>query len=135
MKKFVIATHRTMAQGIYDTLIFFTGSDYDIRYLSAYLEDNEIDDRLIKEMIACEEDEQLIIFTDLYSGSVTQKFYPYVDQKRIFLISGINLPLILSVVLSSEEKFTSSLIDELIEDAKQQLIQVEPTERNNSEDE
>jgi len=135
MKRFLIATHRSMAEGMYDTIKFFTGEGYDIRYLSAYLNDNEISGKLLDELTKIDETEQLIIFTDISSGSVTQKFYPFIDQEKIFLVSGINLPLILSVVLSTEKEFTGPILDQLVEDAKQQIIQIKPLEKISSDDE
>ena len=124
MRRFLIATHRSMAKGIKDTVDFFTGSAYDIRTLSAYIGSNDIEENELKSLLAKEADDEIVIFTDLASGSVTQKFYPYLENKGIFLISGINLPAVLSIVLCNEDRLTYDLIDQLLDEAKEQLVQV-----------
>ena len=123
MRKFIIATHRTMAEGLFDTIQFFSGIHENIEILSAYINENEICDELIKKMMVKEDSDEIVIFTDISSGSVTQKFYPYLGE-NVYMISGINLPVLLSLVLSSEKKLSVGYIDKLVSEAREQLKQI-----------
>ncbi|WP_265459762.1 PTS sugar transporter subunit IIA [Enterococcus sp. HY326] len=135
MRKFLIATHRSMAEGIKDTVNFFTGSTYDISTLSAYMDNNELRADEINDFIPFSTDDELVVFTDIASGSVTQKFYPYLKQENIFLVSGINLPIVLSIVLATDQKLSYQKIDELIGEAKEQIVQIKLEETVNIDDE
>lgn len=124
-----------MADGIRDTVNFFTGSVCEIRTLSAYMENNEISDDEIAGILAMDPEDEMVIFTDISSGSVTQKLYPHIKSENIFMISGVNLPIILSLVLADQEKLTHEIIDQLIIEAKDQLMQIKIKEDNGSDDE
>lgn len=124
MRKFLIATHRSMAAGMLDTLKFFTGSDKQISILEAYIEDNEISSEELSPFMELADEDELIILTDIASGSVTQKFYPLLRKENVFMVSGINLPLALSLVLSDKKKFETADIDCLVEEAKEQIQQI-----------
>ena len=124
MRKFLIATHRSMSAGMLDTLKFFTGYDKQISILEAYLDDTEIHSDAISQYMEIADEDELIILTDIASGSVTQKFYPLLRKDNVFMVSGINLPLALSLVLSDKKKFEAADIDRLVEEAREQIQQI-----------
>lgn len=124
MRKFLIATHRSMSAGMLDTIKFFTGSNKQISILEAYLEDTEIHSDTISQYMEIADEDELIILTDIASGSVTQKFYPFLRKDNVFMVSGINLPLALSLVLSDKKKFEATDIDCLVEEAREQIQQI-----------
>lgn len=134
MRKYLIATHRKMAEGIVDTLKFFAG-DIEIQALSAYVDDNELKDEKILSYIKLAAEDELVIFTDLEAGSITQKFFPYLKNKNIYMVTGINMPLILSVVLAETETLSHEMLDRLISQAKDQMKQVYFESKNSMEDE
>ncbi|XYG88875.1 hypothetical protein QH637_15660 [Heyndrickxia coagulans] len=88
------------------------------------------------------EENEIIIFTDLYGGSVTQKIIAYASsiKRKVHLISGFNLPVILEVVLSTK-KLTDQLLEEMVADSQKQMKLIElsnlskqETEKDNNED-
>ncbi len=134
MRKYLIATHRKMAEGLVDTLHFFVG-EHNIQTLCAYVDSNELSNETIEHYTRLSDEDELVIFTDIASGSVTQKFYPYLKNENIYMISGVSMPLILSVILAENEKLSTNLLDELIEQAKNQMQQLTYKQHENKEDE
>ena len=97
MFKFVVASHGDLAHGYQSTLEMFLGTGYDITYISAYLPDGpDLEEQIDQVLETVTEETQLIIFTDLFGGSVNQKFIEHTkDMENVFIVAGVNLPTIL----------------------------------------
>ena len=107
MRKIIIASHHKLAKGMADTLEFLSAYP-NVYVLSAYVDDQNIEDQIQKMMSECK-DEEVFIFTDMLGGSVTQKFVPYMNT-NIHLICGMNLPLVLTFALGHVEPYTEQEI-------------------------
>ncbi|NWO01249.1 PTS mannose/fructose/sorbose transporter subunit IIAB [Tetragenococcus halophilus] len=127
MYKFVVAAHGKLAQGYKSTIEMFLGTSLDIDYITTYTEDSlDLEEQITQILASLAENTQLIIFTDLFSGSVNQKFITTLENRpEVFIISGTNLPAILEVmtISMSGEKFTQELIEEKLESARQEIKQ------------
>ena len=97
MKKFLFATHGTLAAGAKSTLELLIGNVADITCLTAYVNpDDNVDEQLKAYFSEVSDEDQVIVCTDLMGGSVNQKIVPYAQKKNVFLIAGFNLPLLLA---------------------------------------
>lgn len=137
MRKFIIATHRTLAKGLADSLDFFSNKGNEIIAINVYVDNNNFPTEKVDSLFKTfTNEDEVIIMTDILSGSVTQRMASYMNDK-VFLIAGINLPLALSLILFPiNEKLTSKAIEQLIEESKQQIVLVNNNQAiNNSEDE
>ncbi|MCH4175874.1 MAG: PTS sugar transporter subunit IIB [Streptococcaceae bacterium] len=128
MKKFLVAGHGKLADGIKATLELFLGENKDFTYISAYTDDvPDLDDALDRFIESISDEDQAIIFTDLYGGSVNQKIVMKTNGKtNFFVIAGMNIPLILetvSIALAGED-YTYHKIQELVNTARLELKQV-----------
>ncbi|MDO4670535.1 MAG: PTS sugar transporter subunit IIB [Aerococcus sp.] len=134
MPRLVIASHGLMAQGIQSTLELFVGSDRPITYMSAYVEGQlDIDQQITEYFQSVEDNDQVIIFTDLFGGSVNQKLLLAANERpNTFLVAGFNLPLLIEVAVSDEE-LTQEQLTALIETSRQSLQQVPLTNGENNE--
>lgn len=105
MKRVAIASHAKLAEGIKSTLELFVGTEFDITYICAYVDDYpSLDEQVASFLSKVKDDDQAIIFTDLYGGSVNQNITLAVkDRKNIFVIAGFNLPLVIETVLAPGE--------------------------------
>ena len=129
MKKFLFATHGTLATGMKSTLELLIGNTADITCLTAYVnpEDNV--------------DEQLKVYfsevsDDLMGGSVNQKVVPYAQKENVFLIAGFNLPLILELAMNEDKVTKEELLDSIEESRKNMmLVQVEIPEGKKEDEE
>jgi len=136
MYKFIVAAHGKLAQGYKSTIEMFLGNSLDIDYITTYTEDSlDLEEQITQILKSLTEDTQLIIFTDLFSGSVNQKFINKLENRPdVFIISGTNLPAILEVmtIAMGGGKFTQALIEEKLESARQEIKQY-PLYESNSE--
>lgn len=101
MNKFLIASHGDLANGIKSTIELFAGKSPSISYISAYTNtNNDLETQLNVFFSTITESDTVIVFTDLYGGSVNQKISEMVTgRKNIYIIAGFNLPVILETVL------------------------------------
>jgi mannose PTS system EIIAB component len=104
MKKFAIATHSKMAQGIQSTLELFAGTDLDITYMSAYVDDlPDIDEQIATFFDGLKDEDQAVIFTDMFGGSVNQKVTIAAEEKEnVFIVAGFNLPVIVEIIYGAD---------------------------------
>ncbi|MCD8069402.1 MAG: PTS sorbitol transporter subunit IIB, partial [Lachnospiraceae bacterium] len=82
MKRYVFATHHSMASGLKDTMEFLTKSEDPIYDVSAYM--NEAGDEDLAAVVAelfsqFDPDDTFVFMTDVLCGSVNQKFFPYMN--------------------------------------------------------
>lgn len=119
MKKIVIASHARMAEGIKSTLELFVGSDLDITYMSAYVEDYPpIEEQIELFFAQLEDDDQALIFTDLFGGSVNQKMMLAAKEKQnVFIIAGFNLALIIELIFAADH-YTPELVDTVVQNSR-----------------
>lgn len=137
MKKFLFATHGTLATGMKSTLELLIGNTADITCLTAYVnpEDN-VDEQLKVYFSEVSDEDQVIICTDLMGGSVNQKVVPYAQKENVFLIAGFNLPLILELAMNEDKVTKEELLDSIEESRKNMmLVQVEIPEGKKEDEE
>lgn len=123
MRKYYLMTHGKMAEGIQATIKMLLGDKKTLDALSAYVDCNDIE--LLSKPIFEDLSKgiEVVVFTDISHGSVNQFFVPYLKYQNFHLITGVNLPLILSIMLLSED--TKLEVDQIlseIEFAKEQII-------------
>jgi fructoselysine and glucoselysine-specific PTS system IIA component len=134
MLRFVFASHHKMAEGLRDTVEFLTQTDEKLYDISAYITDEFSMENAVKELFEnFNREDTVVVMTDILSGSVNQKFYPYLSEK-VHVISGINVPLAVALVLAPEESINDEYIEEAIEEAKSSIVYVNRWETNEDED-
>ena len=134
MKRFVFATHHSMAAGMKDTMEFLTKTDDALYDISAYMgesQDEDLESRVAELFASFDPDDKVVIFTDLMSGSVNQKFFPYMND-HVYLLSGANVPLAMQIMLVGEEDITDAYISECVEEARNQLVFINEWQKENA---
>ena len=126
MRRLLIATHGRFAEGIKETLNFILGQTQAVDVICAYVEPDFDMDRVAKEqMKALSEQDELIVAADLFGGSVANKFSEYISTGNVYVITGMNLPLLIELVGSLEDDIsTEEIIAEAIESAKEGVVNV-----------
>lgn len=131
IKKIIIATHHNMAEGFKDTLNYIAPNTVEVIAISAYVTEEDLTDVIEKTLDRFKEDEQIIVFTDLVGGSVNQEFAKKLNEYNIHLISGINLPLVLSIVLNiGDAELSAEIIRANVNEAKEQIVYVNDSLNN-----
>lgn len=102
-----------------------TGEQENLIALDAYVDGEVIDGKIEEIFAGFPEETEVIVFTDLLSGSVNQKMFPYRLREHTHLITGMNLPIVLFTVLKSSEEYLSSQeMRSLVEEARASLVYV-----------
>lgn len=132
--KLLIASHGTFAEGIKSALKIIVGNVDDIATINAYV--NECD--LKKELDAYFEanaEEEIIVCTDLFGGSVNQAIIQKLKEKDFALVTGVNFPMLLELSLAmANGNPDKAKIRELIASSKEQLMLVNDALVANTED-
>ncbi|EBS4548395.1 PTS sugar transporter subunit IIA [Salmonella enterica subsp. enterica serovar Newport] len=120
MRKFLFASHGRFADGIKDSLEMVVGKNEAISTLCAYTEDVPDLKASVQQFFSTlTSHDELIVITDISRGSVNNEFISYLQDQRLHLISGLNLPLLISLILESPEiSNTEELVRTAIREAK-----------------
>ncbi|WP_252222090.1 MULTISPECIES: PTS sugar transporter subunit IIA [unclassified Clostridium] len=124
-KKYLIATHGELAKGIQSSLNILAGIGKDIEVINAYITDEDYTPKIVNFIESIGNNEQGVIFTDLFGGSVNQKTVTEVlnsKKDNIFIISNANLAIVLSMMFSVEETFSEEYIKKSIEESQITLV-------------
>ena len=126
-KKLLIAPHSVFADGIKNAMELVTGEQNSVSTLCAYTNDMTEVETPIKEIIdALCDDEELIVTTDIFGGSVNNEFMKYLSKSNIYLIAGVNLPLLFELIMNLESENTVQMIETAVKNARKQLQYCNP---------
>lgn len=117
--KLLLISHGDFAAGITSTLRNFFGADNV--YSACVTQERGTADLLEKAQAYLDEwgAEQVVICSDLKGGSANQAALPFLGRENTFLISGMNLSLLLQLAMESE--VTEEGIREMIAAAKEDM--------------
>jgi mannose/fructose-specific phosphotransferase system component IIA len=125
MRKYLLATHGTFSSGIKTSLDLIIGEMEHVFIINAYADGNRsIEDELHTVLTHVQPEDELIIFTDLIGGSVTNQVLRYALRENTHVVSGMNLPLLIDVMLAPAETPVEEVIETAINNAKGQLVYV-----------
>lgn len=135
MRKVIIASHGQLSSGLKDALKLIVGElandieTYSLE-LGAYAQDfaNEY-----REKIENEKDTEFIFFTDLFGASVCSAMSSLSMYENVRVFAGMNLNLILELLLSYPERLTDEDIKQLVENAKNGIMEVVLTEEEDED--
>lgn len=123
MSKIIIASHHKLAEGLKNTLEYILPNSIEIIPITAYVDDKSIEDLVSRVFDKIGEEEQIIAFTDIMGGSVNQEFAKRIGKENYYLITGVNLPLLLNITLLLQNgKIDEVDIRNAIEESKNQMI-------------
>jgi fructoselysine and glucoselysine-specific PTS system IIA component len=103
--KILIATHGILADGMYESLKMIVGEPRNIQRLNVYVDDQVNYSELIRAIVAGHDytKANLLVITDLFGGSVNNEFLKHVADYPFYLVSGLNLGLLLELVTADKE--------------------------------
>lgn len=119
MKNILIATHGNLSKEFIETAKLIAGEDIQIEYFcmtkgkSSVQAESEIKSILDSK----DKNENVIVLTDVLGGSVANLFTVLLEQYNFHLITGVNLPMVLTTLLSSDEN-SEDFINEIIKEAR-----------------
>lgn len=136
MRKYIIATHGYMAYGINTTLNMLIGEQENLTVINAYTDECKDPLPEFEKIIEENPDDDIVIMTDLFGGSVNNNAMQMIKSERVHVVTGINLAVVISIVMSDSNTSTKQVIEEAIVGAKDMLIYCnELVTNSNDEDE
>lgn len=102
MRHFIIATHGTFAEGIYESIKIIIGPQENIHIINAFVDSNDIESIVQETISYIPEEAEIIVCTDIFGGSVNNEFMKYMEKPNFYLVTGINLPFLMQMFLSTE---------------------------------
>ncbi|MCK1986040.1 MULTISPECIES: PTS sugar transporter subunit IIA [unclassified Peribacillus] len=119
MKKLLLASHGYLAQGILNSVHIIMGDVEHVDTLCAYVDkNNDIDELVDQKLKQMKEDSnsEWIVITDIFGGSVNNTFMSKLDEHNFYLISGLNLALLIDLLSNINiNKSTKELIEHSLE--------------------
>lgn len=102
--KILIASHGDFSKGCLDSVRMIMGDDFvkDIQTYSLKRGENPND--YVNELkLRIDTEEEYVVFTDIYGGSVFNAFTGCLDLSNIRVISGTNINMLIEFMLSTEK--------------------------------
>lgn len=118
--KLFIGSHGAFASGILSAVEVLLGKQGSITTYDAFLDDSTVRDAADAFFSSLTPEDQAVLVSDLYGGSVNTTLCGYLDRPNTMLISGANLALILALALEPAP-VTADRIRELVGQARDQL--------------
>lgn len=126
MKKVLVASHGHLASGIRSSIEILTGMADMVEAVDCYVDDSDFTPRIQAFIDSVGPEDEAIIFTDIYGGSVFQKVVLMEPEKRgIVHVTGMNLGLVIEALLGAEP-VTADSIKQSVELARATMQVVEP---------
>jgi fructoselysine and glucoselysine-specific PTS system IIA component len=122
-RKFLIAAHGAFAAGVKSSLDLIIGVMDNLFILQAYVDENVCVEDDLKEILKqVNENDELVVFTDILGGSVTNQVLQHATGPNVYIISGFNLPLVIEVLLADADCPLEGIIEDAINSAKEQMV-------------
>lgn len=122
MIKFLLASHGNLADGMYSSVKIIMGEQNNISTLCAYVKENfDLKKEVSKIINGLSSEDKLIVITDVFGGSVNNEFMTNLKNKNIYLISGLNLPLVIELITNQDNEDIDSLINNALENSKDSI--------------
>lgn len=121
--RYLIATHGTLAQGFANTLTLLAGIE-NVDVICAYsCMGTAIEQQFEEKIKDYNDQEPIVVFTDIFGGSVTQVAVKMLKGFNAHVIAGVNLALILEMILMRTPAETEA-IQQIVNQAKEQIVYV-----------
>lgn len=134
MKRILIATHGELAEGAKNTVEFLIGTMAEITCITAYVNPEvNVETEIENYFKGVKEEDQVIVLTDVKSGSVNQKMVPYAAKPNVFLIAGFNLALLIELAMTMNQ-ITDEYLQQTIDSCRNEMTLVKPEIPEDSDD-
>ncbi len=123
MRYLLFASHGKLAEGILHSVEMITGKQENVWTISAYVdEEKDLHSQISDVINKLGKEDELIVVSDIFGGSVNNEFMNLLGDKRIHLIAGLNLPLVIELVsMRNMETDTLRLIKTALSNSKNSI--------------
>ena len=120
----LIVTHANLGDALADTIEFILGSRPD--KMDCISIDIKEDAESLRKKISAgiksvTTEKGVVIFTDMFGGTPSNLSYSFLEEGRIEVISGINLPILMKAVNIREKMDITQMTSTLVEHGKRSI--------------
>src|SRR5438552_10851534 len=94
----VVASHGRLAEELLRTAEGVVGSLAQVRPVNVLASDPEVRHKIAEAIRAVDGGEGVVLLTDLLGGSPTQLCLSFLAERRVEVVTGVNLPMVLKLV-------------------------------------
>lgn len=123
--RYLIATHGEFSKGIIDAAQLIAGNNNKMDYFSmTKSKGQEEAEEEVKNYLEKTQGKELVVLTDVFGGSVANLFTNFLlNGYKFQLVTGVNLPLVLTMLLSADTD-SDTLIKNSMEEAKKGIVSI-----------
>ena len=135
MLKLIISSHGHFASGIKSSVEILMGPNDRFTVFDAYINQDSVNEHLDAFYKTVGPQDQVIMLSDLYGGSVNSVMYTYLTRPNTRLVAGVNLALVLE--LAVKEEISDEDLAALVEQSRTMLrvVELEKVQEEESGDE
>lgn len=127
MQRLVLASHGYLAEGMKNSAQIIVGKSAKIYTICAYAKEGITLESQINELFdSFPEDDEMIVVTDIFGGSVNNEFMQRLQNRRFWLVSGMNLPLVIQLAMAEDGGCISESIKEALETGREMICFCNP---------
>ena len=121
----LIVSHLTLAEDQIATTRFLIGDVFEIKVKSLSLNPREKGNKLCKMVTDAikevDEGKGVLILTDMLGGTPTNICIPYIEKGNVEVITGVNLPMVISSITNYKGKTLSELSESVRNSGKDSI--------------
>lgn len=122
MIKILLASHGNMAAGLLSSAELVVGKVDNVEVLCAYVDgEDDVAPRIRSFINGIQPDEEWLIFTDLFGGSINNEFMNYISMPNLKLVAGMSFPLVITAIMAANN---TEEITDVISELKEAVSQI-----------
>ena len=134
MVKFFLSSHGHLASGIKSSINILLGNSDRLTVFDAYVDEKSLEEELNTFYQGVGPEDQVILMSDMYGGSVNSIMYTFLDRPNTTLLAGVNLALVIGLVIN-EGPISKEMLRDVVEQRREALKIVEMEETGEAEEE
>ncbi|AWV25827.1 hypothetical protein CD187_06090 [Citrobacter youngae] len=121
MVQYILATHGKMASGMKSSVEMLLGETKNLLVYDAYINNEDITVGISKIINSIDKEQKIVMLSDMRGGSINQKMMSYLDNDNIFLVTGLNLSLLLSLLVDYSDDIDASKLSNVVEEHRDSM--------------
>lgn len=120
----LVVTHAELGNALIETVKFILEDDPDnLSSVSINIKEDpdSLRKKIKKGISKVQTDQGVIILTDMFGGTPSNLSYSFLDEGKVEVISGVNLPILLKAVNSRSKMDMEKLISAIVEHGKRSI--------------
>lgn len=125
--KIILVSHGKLAKGMKNTVEMIAGDQDNLEAYEAYKNGTSDDSFIgdIKNSLDKVGDQKAVIITDVLGGSVNNEMTQLLkDHQNLTVLTGMNLPLVITLVTTADSGLTQESIEEAINEGQKGVLSI-----------